>query len=152
MTAKHVSAGAYLRQGDAVVTLLNDTDLEIEAEVPGARAAGLAKGLAMRATLEDGTEVMSEVRTVIPDEDPATRTRQVRLVPVKATERPVAVNDEQVLRVRSGRGGLFMPAGEVWAEVAPGDALGTVVDPVTGETLEELTSPCLLYTSDAADE
>ena len=34
-----------------------------------------------------------------------------------------------------------MPAGEVWAEVAPGDALGTVVDPVTGETLEELTSP-----------
>lgn len=106
--AKHVSAGAYLRQGDGVVTLLNDTDLEIEAEVPGARAAGLAKGLAMRATLEDGTEVMSEVRTVIPDEDPATRTRQVRLVPVKATERPVAVNETVTVLVPVGPGRVVL--------------------------------------------
>ena len=108
VTAKHVSAGAYLRQGDGVVTLLNDTDLEIEAEVPGARAAGLAKGLAMRATLEDGTEVMSEVRTVIPDEDPATRTRQVRLVPVKATERPVAVNETVTVLVPVGPGRVVL--------------------------------------------
>lgn len=56
-------------------------------------------------------------------------------------QRPRRVTDDQVLRVRSNRGGLFLPAGTVWAEVAEGASLGTVVDPVTSQILEEVTSP-----------
>ena len=55
--------------------------------------------------------------------------------------RPVEVDDEQVLRVRAERGGLFLPSGETWTEVSAGDLLGTVVDPVTGEVREEVRTP-----------
>lgn len=55
--------------------------------------------------------------------------------------RPVEVEDEQVLRVRAGRGGLFLPRGEAWAELEAGALLGTVVDPVTGELREEVRTP-----------
>ena len=55
--------------------------------------------------------------------------------------RPVEVDDEQVLRVRAERGGLFLPSGETWTEVSEGDLLGTVVDPVTGEVREEVRTP-----------
>jgi RND family efflux transporter MFP subunit len=108
VTARHVSAGAYLRQGDPVITLVNDTDLEIEAEVPGVRAAQLQAGITMSATLEDGTELSSRVRTVIPDEDPATRTRQVRLVPGTVTTMPVAVNQSVTLLVPVGPGRVVL--------------------------------------------
>ncbi|MEC7946487.1 MAG: succinylglutamate desuccinylase/aspartoacylase family protein [Myxococcota bacterium] len=55
--------------------------------------------------------------------------------------RPLEVDDEQVLRVRAERGGLFLPAGEAWRSVAAGEVVGTVVDPVTGELREEVRSP-----------
>ena len=56
-------------------------------------------------------------------------------------QRPVRVTDEQVMRVRSNRGGLFLPHGEIWGEVAAGDSLGSVVDPVTSEVLEQVVAP-----------
>jgi uncharacterized protein len=55
--------------------------------------------------------------------------------------RPLEVDDAQVLRVRAERGGLFLPAGGAWKEVAAGGLLGTVVDPVTGELREEVRTP-----------
>ncbi len=58
-----------------------------------------------------------------------------------AMQRPVRVTDDQVIRVRSNRGGLFLPTGTVWAEVAAGDLLGTVIDPVTGAIREQILAP-----------
>ncbi len=58
-----------------------------------------------------------------------------------AIRRPVHVTDAQVLRVRAERGGLFMPATTIWGEVSKGDALGEVVDPLTGQTREVVESP-----------
>ena len=55
--------------------------------------------------------------------------------------RPLKVADADLLRVRSDRGGLFLPRAEVWAEVEPGQVLGAVVDPVTGLRLCEIESP-----------
>jgi hypothetical protein len=58
-----------------------------------------------------------------------------------AIRRPVRVDDTRVQRVRAERGGLFLPAGTIWGEVAAGDALGEVVDPLTGQTREVVVSP-----------
>ena len=56
-------------------------------------------------------------------------------------QRPIVVTDDEVVRVRASRGGLFLPATSVWNEVEAGGRLGSVVDPVTGVDCEEVTSP-----------
>lgn len=58
-----------------------------------------------------------------------------------ALTRPVAATDEEVLSVRSTRGGVFLPGGQLWAAVAEGEPLGEVVDPLTGEIREVVTAP-----------
>ncbi len=78
ITHRHSEAGAYLQVGDPVVTLLNYTDLEVEADVPANRIAGLVTGTDVPARLQTGEQAIAAVRTVIPDENPRTRTRRVR--------------------------------------------------------------------------
>jgi len=56
-------------------------------------------------------------------------------------QRPLAVTDEEVVRVRASRGGLFLPEGGPWEAVEAGAVLGTVVDPVTGSACETVLSP-----------
>lgn len=58
-----------------------------------------------------------------------------------AIQRPLVAGDDDVLRVRASRGGLFLPASALWAEVAPDDPLGEVVDPVAGDVLEVVRAP-----------
>lgn len=58
-----------------------------------------------------------------------------------AIQRPVVVDDDDVVRVRATRGGLFLPAAGLWTEVDAGEVLGEVVDPVAGEVLEAVTAP-----------
>jgi len=79
VTRRHVSPGAYVRLGDAIVSLLNVDALEIEADVPSNRLSGLREGTVVKAQLDGGALFDATVRAVIPDEDPLTRTRQVRL-------------------------------------------------------------------------
>lgn len=81
ITRRHSEAGAYVREGDPVVTLLDYTNLEIEADVPANRVAGLTSGRELSAVFEDGKPLKARVRAVIPDENPRTRTRRVRFVP-----------------------------------------------------------------------
>jgi len=54
--------------------------------------------------------------------------------------RPARVLDDQVIRMRAQAGGLFLPHGEVWAEVKTGDLLGEVIEPSNGEIREEIRS------------
>ena len=56
-------------------------------------------------------------------------------------QRPLMVTDEGVVRVRSSRGGLFLPTGTIWSEIEEGASLGQVVDPISGESLEDIVSP-----------
>lgn len=58
-----------------------------------------------------------------------------------AIQRPIVAEEGDVLRVRATRGGLFLPSGTVWAEVAAGAVLGEVVDPIAGDTREEVVAP-----------
>lgn len=80
VTQRHSEAGAYLRIGDPVVSLLDNGNLEIEADVPSNRIAGLEQGRELRAVLDNGAEIKATVRAVIPDENPRTRTRRARFV------------------------------------------------------------------------
>ena len=58
-----------------------------------------------------------------------------------AIQRPIVATDFDVVRVRADRGGLFLPHGRTWAEIAAGDALGEVVDPISGDTREIVLAP-----------
>ena len=46
-----------------------------------------------------------------------------------------------MIRVRTVRSGLFLPAVGVWTEVENGGVLGEVIDPSTGATREWVKSP-----------
>ena len=97
VSRRHTDMGAFLKVGDRVATLINDAALEVEAEIPSNRLAGLAEGAALDLEFEDGTPFKAVVRAVIPEEDPLARTRTVRLVPDFAGEDARAAVNQSVL-------------------------------------------------------
>ena len=78
----HTEVGAYLSVGNPVVTLINDTNLDIEADVPTNRLAGLTPGTAVSVRIDSEETKRATVRAVVPDENPRTRTRPVRFTPI----------------------------------------------------------------------
>jgi len=93
---RQAHVGEYLRPGSPVVTLINDTDLEIEAAVPTDRVAALAPGTSVTLTLDDGSHHPATVRAVVPREDPATRTRTVRFTPDFGETDRILAGDQSV--------------------------------------------------------
>lgn len=81
VTQRHTELGAYLTTGNPVVTLVDDSNLEIEADVPANRIGGLLPGFVVTFDLADQKGMSAAVRAIIPEENPLTRTRRVRLVP-----------------------------------------------------------------------
>ena len=81
VTRKLVSPGAYVRLGDPVVALMDDSAFEIEADVPVDQLQGLTPGAEITATIAR-EQRMATVRAVVPEENPLTRTRAVRLTPM----------------------------------------------------------------------
>jgi len=103
VSMRHVSAGAYLSVGDPVVTLVDDGQLELEAEVPSDRLTGLRPGTEVRVTLDDGTEHKAKVRAIVPAEDPLTRTRTVRFeADFGEMAKPLAVGQSATLHLPVG--------------------------------------------------
>jgi RND family efflux transporter MFP subunit len=93
VTLRNTNLGAWVKQGDSVVTLVNQEALEIEADVPAARLAGVILGNRVTVMLDDGIAHQAQVRAIIPDENPAARTRPVRFQPqFDAVEIPLAIN------------------------------------------------------------
>lgn len=100
---RHVNAGAYVRVGDPVVNLIDDGALEIEADVPSDRLAGLEPDTVVDVTLDDGTTHEARVRALVPEENPMTRTRAVRFTPeFGETEKPLAVSQSLTLHLPIG--------------------------------------------------
>lgn len=81
VTLRHTTPGAYLNVGEPVVTLVNDADMEIEADVPAQRIAGLKPGTAVDFELSDQIRYRAFVRALVPEENPLTRTWPVRFTP-----------------------------------------------------------------------
>jgi RND family efflux transporter MFP subunit len=82
VTRKLVSPGAYVRLGDPVVALVDDSALEIEADVPVDQLRGLAPGTEVGVSIA-GERYSASVRAIVPEENPLTRTRAVRFTPAQ---------------------------------------------------------------------
>lgn len=78
---RHTVRGAYLTVGDPTMTLLNDEMLEVEADVPAPRVAGLEAGREVGLRFGEQRMHNALVRAVVPEENALTRTRLVRFVP-----------------------------------------------------------------------
>jgi RND family efflux transporter MFP subunit len=103
VSQRHVSAGAYIEAGDPVITLIDDHQLEIEVDVPSDRVAGLTPGTTVSVLLDDGSTHDATVRAVVPEENPLTRTRAVRLTPsFGPTAKPLAVAQSVTLELPIG--------------------------------------------------
>lgn len=100
---RHTVEGAYLNTGDPVVNLVNDEQWEIEADVPADYLEGLAPGVEVAFKLGKEHSCTARVRAVVPDENPRTRTRAVRFVPLFGGEvRRLAANQSVVLEIPVG--------------------------------------------------
>ena len=103
ITRLHTEAGAYLSVGDPVVAMLDDADLEIEADVPVDRIAALSPGKIVNVSI-DGESRQVMVRAVVPEENPLTRTRAVRLTPRFGTNGgQFAANQSATVQVPIGK-------------------------------------------------
>lgn len=103
VTMEHLAAGAYARVGDPVVTLLNDSDIEIEADIQADRLAALPPGTSIEAEVQNGGRVVATVRAVVPEENPRTRTRAVRFsVGAGALDYAIAANQSVLLHIPIG--------------------------------------------------
>ncbi|MGI9332068.1 MAG: efflux RND transporter periplasmic adaptor subunit [Gammaproteobacteria bacterium] len=103
ITQRLTEEGAYLQRGQDVVRMLADSLLEVEADVPYARLAGLAGGTEVTVRLDDGTEHRATVRAVVPEENRLTRTRAVRFTPsIGETTRPLAAGQSAIVMVPLG--------------------------------------------------
>ncbi|MEM7195701.1 MAG: efflux RND transporter periplasmic adaptor subunit [Pseudomonadota bacterium] len=80
ITDKQTEVGSYVRVGDAVVSLLSDDQLELEADVPYDRLIGIPAGTRVNVRLDNNSRHNASVRAIIPEENPRTRTRRVRFV------------------------------------------------------------------------
>ncbi len=78
VVARHVSAGAHVQVGEPVVSLVDDHDVEVEADIPAERLAELEAGLPVTVELAGGGTDEAVLRAIVPVENPLTRTRAVR--------------------------------------------------------------------------
>ncbi len=77
VTRKRVSPGKYVREGEPVIDMVDDAEVEIEADIAAERLAGLVPGRDVELRV-DGIPVRALLRAVVPIENPLTRTRAVR--------------------------------------------------------------------------
>ena len=100
VTRRYADAGNYLRIGDKVVMLINDQDLEIEADVPSSRLQGMRPGIEVEVVLDDKTRHRAVLRAIVPEENPLTRTRPVRFTPrFGGNGKPLAANQSVTVLV-----------------------------------------------------
>jgi RND family efflux transporter MFP subunit len=111
ITKRHTEAGAFIKEGQAAFTMVSDRDLEIEADVPGRRIAGLTAGKKVTFELVRGQRIEARVRAVVPEENVRTRTRMVRFKPnFKIRPENIAANQSATvyLPIGKSRTGLSM--------------------------------------------
>lgn len=105
ITRRQTEVGSYVKEGQAVYTMVSDKDLEVEVDVPASRIGALHPGTVAQFQLGNiKTRYQATVRAIVPQEDLRTRTRTVRLKP-RFGSRPAAVAANQSATV-------YIPLGE----------------------------------------
>ncbi len=77
VTLRYTEAGSYVSLGAPVLALVNDQELEVEADVPSDRMTGLTIGRKVTVEIAD-TSTTATIRALVAEENPLTRTRAVR--------------------------------------------------------------------------
>lgn len=101
VTLRHTEAGAFVNVGASVITLVNDTSLEVEADIPSDRIGALTPGRSVMIETS-GRTVPTQVRALIPEENPLTRTRAVRLSVDPAATAGLTPNQSALVQVPIG--------------------------------------------------
>ena len=96
ITQRHTEIGAFVNVSDKVVTMTNDTALEIEADVPSINIAGLREGVTVSVDPETAASFDAAVRAVVPEENQLTRTRLVRFVGKPGSDTPALAANQSV--------------------------------------------------------
>jgi len=104
VTERHTEVGAYISKGASVVSLLNNLDLEVEADIPFDLVDGLDTGVVVRVTLDNAIAADAVVRAIVPAENARTRTRLARftLPPEITAENALAANQSVTLHLPDG--------------------------------------------------
>jgi RND family efflux transporter MFP subunit len=103
VTAKLTEVGSYLQRGEAVIRLVSDKLLELEADIPANRLTGLTAGREIDISLDDGSRHTASVRAVVPEENPNTRTRRVRFhLDSETRQMALAVKQSVTLYIPAG--------------------------------------------------
>ena len=103
VTEKLTEVGSYLQRGQAVVRLVSDQSLELEADIPAVRLAGLSNGRQLDISFQNGSRYQASVRAVVPEENPRTRTRRVRFsLDLDAGNLALAVEQSVTVHVPAG--------------------------------------------------
>ena len=109
VSKRHIEIGDYVKIGDPLVSLVDDTHLEIEADVPANRTPGLKADALIRAFVNGKHEIAARVRAVVPEENPQTRTRTVRFVPeLPSGISGLASNQSVTLQLPAGNNGTVV--------------------------------------------
>ncbi|MEX2450419.1 MAG: efflux RND transporter periplasmic adaptor subunit [Rhodospirillales bacterium] len=100
ITRRHTEIGSYVKEGDQVFTMVDDTGLEIEADIPSKRISGLSPGLKIIANIDPKTRFDAHVRAIVPSENPLARTRTVRFsTSFKDKSQALAANQSVTLHI-----------------------------------------------------
>lgn len=105
ITQRQTEAGAFVKEGQAIFTMVSHQDMEIEADVPSKRIKGLEPGTKVSFELERGKRIDAVVRAVVPEENLRTRTRLVRFKPdFKNRAEGLAANQSATVYLPIGKG------------------------------------------------
>ncbi|MBL94648.1 MAG: Efflux pump periplasmic linker BepF [Alphaproteobacteria bacterium MarineAlpha3_Bin5] len=100
ITKRHTGLGTYVNAGDPLLSIIDDQSLEIEVDVPTSKMTGIQIGSKFITILENGKDCLSVVRSIIPEENPKTRTRTVRLAhQFKTNVNRLALHQTVILRI-----------------------------------------------------
>ena len=101
---KATELGAYVSVGAPVAELVNDTNVEIEADVPADRIRGLTPGRVITFVFSDGGRPhKAKVRAILPMQNSLTRTSAVRFAPVNGQKLAgMAINQAVTINVPLG--------------------------------------------------
>lgn len=159
VTERHTEVGAWVGVGAPVATLLNESDLEIEADVPYNRISGLSAGTVVTVSLADGSPHAAIVRAVGAEENALTHTRRVRFtpqvtgaevanavgesvsvsLPLGAPRQVITVHKDAILK-RQGLSLVYVVNAEGAAEIRPvslGEAVGPRFEVLDGVAVGE---------------
>ncbi|VBB68978.1 Probable RND efflux membrane fusion protein [invertebrate metagenome] len=99
---RYVEVGSYIATGAHVMEVVNDCNMEIEADIAVEYLASATPGTGVVVQMTSGVDKSAIVRAVMPDEDPKTRTRLVRFVFNRLPNFELAANQSVVVHLQVG--------------------------------------------------